>query len=221
MTQRQQTSGSEITTRQAPHFTRRRVIQAAAVATLGTQARWAFGQPAPGTDGPCLAVWQHESLRPSAKSNSGLRIAVWPDGAILFSPVRARLGEHMLIGAVETADLEAALKTIRTAGFFKLTRDYLVPDSGSTTIAVRDHEGSSAHSFHAYLMPGFGGDLNTDAEYRRFVRTWMHTHGAIESLAPVRLERLGDRQEYRGYSVAEQRASQWQNARQWTPLPKK
>ena len=144
--------------------TRRHVIRAAAIASVGARTLLAAGQPATqAADWPCLAVWHLGGNR--EKPNSGLKIAVWPDGTILFSPRLERVGEHMLVGAAEKADVEEMLKAVRLAGFFEAQRDYVVPDSSFTTIAVRDGEGSSVHSFHAYLLPGFGGDINTDAKY--------------------------------------------------------
>ena len=115
----------------------------------------------------------------------------------------------MLVGKVDPADLRAALASIRDARFQKLNRDWQAPDSGYVTILVRDTGVSTKHSWHEYLLPGFGGNINTDADYREFVRSWKKTRAAIEGLAPLELRTLQDTDDFRGYVVGAPEKTTW------------
>jgi hypothetical protein len=168
-------------------------------------------------DWPCLAVWHDGGMRRNA--NSGLKLAVWSDGTILLSPREEKPGESLLVGKVDESDVKAMLQAVRDAGFFELGRDYVVPDSSYATIAVRGDNKAAVHSWHGFLLPGFGGDLNTDPSYRAFIKVWKRTAGAIESLAPVELHRLSERAGtdtmFRGYVIASPQKTGWFIRRNW------
>jgi len=159
------------------------------------------GQP------PCVVVWRSGGDNP--EGNAGLDIAVWDDGTILYSPSRDRLGQHLVVGKAPVEDVRDMLAAIRTAGFWDDRRDYLVPDSSFTTIIVNEGGKRVSRQWHEYLLPGFGSSLG-DAKYRDFVRSWKRTRGAIESLAPVEIQRLeevvgdkpGVKPDFRGYNRA-------------------
>lgn len=199
-------------------FTRRSILAGAAAGAIGTVGRAGDSGSRPSDkttvdrDWPVLTMWRNGGHR--ADSNEGLSLAVWDDGTLLLSPLTGKLGEHMLRGAVEIEDLHQVLKRIREGGYFRLKRDYLVPDSAYVTLAVRDQAATAVHSFHEYLLPGFGGDISTDADYRAFVRTWKQARGAVETLAPTRLERL-DNAELRGYDPRAWRRTRWLRAEAW------
>ena len=160
----------------------------------------------PEESNPCLVIWRYGGNAPGA--NQGLELAVWPDGSILLSPRSEALGKNLLAGRVDPNDLAAALSMIREVGFQKLTRDWFVPDSAGTTIFVSDDK-VTRRSWHEYLLPGFGGDINTDHEYCAFVRTWKKTCAAIEGLAPIELRRLEEAKEFRGYVVDAPEKTPW------------
>ncbi len=160
---------------------------------------------------PCVAVWHQDGMK--AKPNDGLRIAVWEDGTILFSPRPDRLGEHMLVGRVEKKDVETMLAGLRAAGFWDEHRSDVVPDSAYTTIAASDGQKRTVHRWHEYLLPGFGSDINTDKDYRAFVRMWKRTSGAIEALPPIEVRRLsdelGEKRVFRGYIADKPHETVW------------
>ena len=156
------------------------------------------GEDAKSDSAPCLVIWHTGGMQENP--NHGLEVAIWSDGVVLLSPLPESLGKHMLTGRIDKQELADALRCIHDVGFSKLTRDWQVPDSEFTTIAVLDGQ-TATHSWHEYLMPGFGGDLNTDADYRAFIRTWKKTRAAIEGLAPIELRPIGNAKEFRGYLV--------------------
>jgi hypothetical protein len=169
------------------------------------------GDPPAKDEGPCVVIWRYGGN--SLKPNAGLEFAAWNDGTILFSPSPRQLGEHLVAGRVEPGDLAAALVAIRAADFFAKHRDMLVPDSSYTVLMVRDGAQQAVHGWHEYLLPGFGGDLNSDADYRAFVRMWKKTRGALTALAPIEMHTLADRLEgrsdFRGYAPSAPEKTLW------------
>ena len=165
----------------------------------------------PPADRPCVIVWRYAGMQ--LKPNEGLVLAVWNDGTILFSHRPERLGEHLLIGRVALEDIQTMLVGIRAAGFWEKRRDYVVPDSRFTTIVAHSGNDEARHSWHECLLPGFGGDINTDKEYRSFVRMWKKTMGAITALAPIEVQRLSEKvgkaRAWRGYVVDEPHKTVW------------
>jgi hypothetical protein len=159
---------------------------------------------------PCLVIWQYPGYpAPRQRVNAGLEVAVWPDGAMLLSPVRSALGEHMMAGKVDAADLKAALSAIRDAGFQKLKNGSVVPDASCARITVAEEGKVTTNGWHECLLPGFGGDINADAEYRAFVRTWKKTRAAIESIAPIELRALKEKEDFRGYVTIAPEKTNW------------
>ncbi len=172
---------------------------------------------------PCVVVWRTPGLPapppPSEKGsppNGGLEIAVWDDGTILYSPNLQRLGQHLVVGKVPVEDVRAMLAAVRAAGFWDDHRGERVPDSSYTTIIVSEDGKRVSRQWHEYLLPGFGSSLS-DARYRDFVRCWKRTRGAIESLAPVEIQRLtevvgdkpGAKADFRGYNLANPSDTPW------------
>jgi hypothetical protein len=168
---------------------------------------------------PCVVVWRAGGLPLRGKDsqpNTGLEIAVWDDGTILYSPSRERLGQQLVVGKVPAEDVPAMLAAIRAAGFWDDRRGDVVPDSSFTTIIVNEGGKRVSRQWHEYLLPGFGSSLG-DAQYRDFVRSWKRTRGAIESLAPVEIQRLeevggdkpGANPGFRGYNIAKPPDTPW------------
>jgi len=156
-------------------------------------------------------------MRPGAKG--GLVLAVWEDGVLLLAADPAAPGERLLAGRAEKADVAALIEAIGKTGFFEEKREgHVVPDAASTTIAARAGGREALRSWHEHLLPGFGGDINTDADYRRFVRMWKGTRGAIEALAPVEVRRLEEASPgggFRGYDPASPGRTSWMRDEAW------
>jgi hypothetical protein len=185
-----------------------------AITTVSRSAPGPGEKSAEKADYPCVVVW-HDAGYKVRNPNEGIRIAIWSDGTILFSPDPCRLGRNMVVGQAPKEDVQELLATIRNAGFLEDRRGYSVPDASDSTIIVRDGSKMASHSWHDYLVPGMGSDLNTDSEYRAFVRMWKKTSGAIESLTPVEIarldEKLGKERVFRGYVVDEPRKTPWRS----------
>ena len=166
---------------------------------------------------PCVVMTHEGGSRVGAKS--GLVLAVWEDGAMLFAASSAEPGERLLVGRAERADVAAMLEAISKAGFIEEKREHhAVPDSASTTIMARTGGKKSLHTWHGCLLPGFGGDINTDGDYRRFVRMWKGTLGAIEGLPPVEVHRLEEKApegKFRGLDPKEPWKTAWMRPEAW------
>ena len=163
---------------------------------------------------PLIVMWS-TSFRTSQNdhcSNGGLKIAIWKDGTVLFSPLPHNLGEAMLIGQLDQKELSELLETFKKSGLFTQSRSgYAVPDSASTTIKV---EGLGTRFWHEYIMPGFGGNIDEDKEYYQFVKAWRKCTSALEGLVPIHLRRLDENVQepkamFRGYNSAEWFMTPW------------
>lgn len=177
------------------------------VCVAATTSFLIFGQTTRSSDDPCFVIWQHPgySLDPVY---FGPITVVWRDGAILY------LGRQpCLVGKVEPKDVDAAIQTIRDAGFHNAAQEWVVHDADYKTIIVRD-TASSQRSWHEVILPNFGGDLNTDPEYRSFIRVWLKTRAAIESLAPIEVRPLKKDETFRGYDPKVPEHVLW---RRWRP----
>ena len=140
--------------------------------------------------------------------------ALWQDGAVLF-----RQDGKLFTGTIDPESFRTLWETLRAAKFFTTAREhYVVPDSSYETIMVRLRNESAIHSWHGVLRPGFGGNIETDAEYRAFVGMWKTSEAAIHSITPddVRpVEQRASDGNFRGYIVDEPSKTDWLNVRAW------
>jgi hypothetical protein len=144
--------------------------------------------------------------------NRGLRMAIWKDGTVLFSPIPEKLGYAMLIGHLDEKNISELLELFKQSGLFNQRREgYVVPDSGYTSIRV---EGLGGRTWHENLMPGFGGNIDDGGEYHRFVKSWKKCTGAMEALVPIHLKRLDEnvtepKAIFRGYNSSKPVETPW------------
>ncbi len=118
-----------------------------------------------GSSGPWPSVVVVQ--RGSRRGNGGLRLALWPDGTMLFSPLRNALGDHMVVGRIDVDELNGALDALAQSGLYDpgAREHYISPDAQYTTIMVKQGGHPAVlKSWHEVLLPGFGGNLNADAE---------------------------------------------------------
>jgi len=149
-------------------------------------------------------------------------MAIWEDGSILIQRGPRRITEHILVGTLDAKDLAEAISSVAQAGFFSVDREgYCVPSSSSSVLMVRTGTASQVRSWHETLSPGFGGNLNTDDEYRKFVKMWRKSESALLALTPLKVERLkshlarSKRADFRGYNPAAPLRTPWMRAHNW------
>lgn len=169
---------------------------------------------------PCIVFVQHGGNAPGAES--GLRLAVWPDGAALIPRSARGIGPHLLVGALDPAEVASAVGSIKDAGFFTVERyGYAVPDGDYATMLIRADGVSKAHCWHECLSPGYGGNINTDLDYLSFARMWRNTAAALCALTPSHVQRLPEylaetnASDFRGYNPAEPLRTPWMKSRNW------
>lgn len=155
---------------------------------------------------PVIVVWRYPG---NAVSRAGLELAVWKDGCILVSAVRESPGERILLGKTDPKDVKEALESIQSASFFDNWASSVAVDMSSTDIHVGSGDKQATHACTESLMPGVGGDVSADRQYRAFVRMWRRTRGAIESISPTELRLLGEQEEFRGYRAAHPLDTKW------------
>lgn len=144
--------------------------------------------------------------------NEGLRLAIWKDGKVLFSPLPDQLGYAMLLGQIDPEAVRELERAFEASGLLSHPRaHYVVPDATYSTLSV---DGLGSRSWHEYLNPGFGGNIDEDEEYFAFVKAWKHCTSALEALVPRQLQRLDENVRepsgvFRDYSSAEPDKTPW------------
>lgn len=194
-------------------------LSIASVAAFGWPAASQVA-PAPKDPRPCIVLVQHGGNAPA--DQSGLRLAVWSDGAVLIPRSDREVGPHLLVGTLDPEEVVSAASTIAEAGFFTTERyGYAVPDGGYAVMLVRTDDASAAHCWHECLSPGYGGNINTDLEYLSFVRMWKKAASALGALTPSHVQRLADylaeaqASDFRGYDPTEPWKTPWMKQRNW------
>lgn len=148
-----------------------------------------------------------------------LKLAYWQDGTVIQANDDSG---QLLVGNAGHPGPWRMWQGLRKAEFFTTEREgYVVPDSRYETIMV--HHGSEAamHSWHGVLKRGFGGDIETDVEYREFVEMWKETVAAIEELTPSETRpifEVAKDGKFRGYVVEEPAETEWLNPRKWKEI---
>ncbi|MFN7140912.1 MAG: hypothetical protein ACK4UN_16390, partial [Limisphaerales bacterium] len=119
----------------------------------------------------------------------------------------------MVVGKSEHPHPWRMWKSLREAGFFRVEREhYVVPDSSYETIMATWGSEKAVRSWHGSLKPGFGGDINTDEQYRQFVEMWQKSMAGIEQLNPKELkpaEAKAANGFFRGYNLASPGKTPW------------
>lgn len=163
-------------------------------------------------DWPILVHVRHGSRDPL----STLKFAYWQDGTVLF---RSPKDDALQVGHIAYPEFWKMWTAFREAGFFKTTREhYVVPDSSYETIIIHLGSESALHSWHGSLTRGFGGDIETDPEYRAFVEMWSKTVGAISETAPTGGRSVNDVAKsgnFRGYVLNKPNETKWLNEGEW------
>jgi hypothetical protein len=163
---------------------------------------------------PILVVQGHGSRG----TKSGLILAMWSDGEVLFSPELGSVSERLLSGKVPAADVSGFIESLRASGFLTLSRDsYIVPDAGYISISTDLDNVRTGHGWHGSLSPGFGGDFNTDDDYRKFVRAWKKANGLAAALVPESISPVDMTKPFRGYNPAKPLSTPWMLPSYWRP----
>jgi hypothetical protein len=165
----------------------------------------------PNDDDSCIAIWRY---RGNIASSHGLELAIWKDGTILVAAnERSSPGERILVGKVETRDIDEALGRIREAGFFDKWDSPAVVDAAFTVIHVNAGGKAATVARTETLMPGVGVNVSADPKSRALVRMWRRTRGAIEFISPIELSRLEEKVaatgKFRGYNLADPVKTSW------------
>ncbi len=169
---------------------------------------------------PCI-VFVHQGMG-LADGRSGLRLAIWPDGAALVPRSVGGVGPDLLFATLDPDEVAAAIRRIEEAGFFTIERyGYAVPDGDYAIMLVRADDGAKAHCWHECLSPGYGGNINTEPDYLSFVRMWNKAASALCALTPSHVQRLSEylaetnASDFRGYNPDEPFKTPWMEAQNW------
>jgi hypothetical protein len=170
---------------------------------------------------PCIALTFDSGMTVPGEGKGGLRMAIWEDGSVLMQPDRS-ISEHILIGNLDGEDLETALQRIVQTGLFSGSREgYIVPDAAFSSLMIRTETESKVRYWHGTLSPNFGGNLNTNEQYREFVKRWKASESTLLALTPVKVERLAGylkksgATHFRGYNPQNPFEAPWMRPWNW------
>lgn len=144
-----------------------------------------------------------------------LLLAHWMDGTTL----RANTEGKLEVGHAPHPGPWRMWQGVRKSGFFKSPLEsYIVPDASYETLCILQGSEGSIHGWHGVLKRGFGGDIETDDDYRRFVEMWKGAKNALSELqlnTVVPVEEAATKGIFRGYDLAEPAKTPWMNTQEW------
>lgn len=164
-------------------------------------------------DAPMLLVYRASSRKRSSyvrTQRSGLEIAIWMDGFVLFAPDSEDLSGSLRTGHLEPLKVRSVIEQIESTGFF---------DQPATSLCVPD--GDVVHIYARYdgkrNLQGWNG-----IEYRghrQFQTMWKTARQLIETCRPSVSKAAGDAadeaQSIRGYHLDAPQRAAWLNTRLW------
>lgn len=163
-------------------------------------------------DAPVLFVCRASSYwSPEvARQRSGLEIAIWMDGFVLFASDSEDLSGSLRTGHLEPLKVRSVIEQIKSTGFFdQPAESHCVPDGGVVRIHAR-YDGKRN-------LQGWDGiERSRD---RRFETMWKTARKLIETCRPRASKAANDVadevQSIRGYHLDAPQRTKWLNTRLW------
>lgn len=134
-----------------------------------------------------------------SSDGSGIRLAVWEDGSVLFGVDPMNPEREMRVGQLSAAELELAWKAVRESGLTtRPDTSYLVPDADAIGVVV--HVDGRKHS-HWFSDPRWAG-----------IDWWPKAEEALAKFRPATSQPVAEVATdgmYRGYNVKEWWRTSW------------
>lgn len=161
----------------------------------------------------------HEPGR-SQRAFSGLEIAVWHDGFVLFAADPAIVGSELRTAHIGPNQVEQILAQIDETGFFDLDAAcYTVPSGKSIKIAARLGGRRNLHIWDEVLNPNWGANIRPSPAYQAFKGMWKVVSDLIRHCRPPDSEPAYDEASgppiIRGYDLDAPWRTKWLNAHLW------
>lgn len=119
-------------------------------------------------------------------SPSGLVVAAWEDGMVIFSATPDAAGTDLRAGRISAEELKKVQGRIEEAGFFdELKERGQVPDGSEVKIGVRKGETWKQLRWNEALSRPWGAHVGAEEEFYRLARTWALARTAIAFSYPT------------------------------------
>jgi len=133
---------------------------------------------------PLLAIWQSYAA-------PGLRVAVWPDGRVVFARDPNAWGRELFLGQLSQPALKSLKIALRKMGVFSLKGTcYLVPDGSQKCIMLSFDGMKQMLYWDEVENPSYGINVNSKQQHIAFKKAWWEVTKIILTTLPPHAKRL-------------------------------
>src|SRR5262249_44927536 len=125
--------------------------------------------PFNGTNSPTIAIWEDSPGMTADTNYPYLRVAVWPDGTVVFARDPNVWNQDLLIGHLSAQVLARLEQDIRQTGVFELKGHcYLVPDAPVDCIMLSFGGSKQMLYWDEVENEGYGININAKPQHVAF-----------------------------------------------------
>ena len=151
----------------------------------------AIANPLAGTNLPIIAVWQDSPGFTSDTNYRYLRVAVWPDGRVVFARNPNVWSHDLLIGRLSARALTKLKQDIRQSGVFDLKGHcYLVPDAPVDCVMLSFGDSQQMLYWDEVENDSYGININSKPQHLAFKKAWWEVNRLVLSALPHRARKL-------------------------------
>ena len=160
------------------------------------------GLDLPAWDGEAPVVSRYRSPGYTITPVSGLQLAAWDDGVVLFAPDPRKPKDDLRVGLVAPERVALMTASLVDIGFVSLPESSFVGmHASSETLSLRLDGGRYSHEWDRSLHPR-AGFLEPSSIQRSFVRTWELAERVLRGYLPeasIPFEEASESGSFRGY----------------------
>ena len=152
----------------------------------------ALANPLNETNLPIFAVWQEMPAWPTDTNYPyHLRIAVWPDGRVVFARDPNVWNHDLLLGRIAGPTLDKLQQDIRKTGVFELKGNcYLVPDASVDCVMLSFGNSRQMLYWDEVENSGYGININPKPQHQSFKQAWWEVNRLALSALPNQAKKL-------------------------------
>jgi ankyrin repeat protein len=162
------------------------------------------------TDTPILVAYQNPEY--TIHAVSGLLLAVWKDGIVLFCADPGAPGKDLRVSRIATEEAADFTNRLAEVGFFDLQDTKAVQVHASSVRILAEHDGKHIkHEWDEILVP-YVAPWYPDSVERTFTMIWLLAKRCISSvqrLESLPLDTLAHNGSFRGYDLDRPHATSW------------
>ncbi len=151
----------------------------------------ALANPLAGTNVPLIAIWKDSEGMMLNAGGPYLRVAVWPDGRVVFARNPNVWSNDLMIGIISTTALENLKNEIRKTGIFKLKGNcYLVPDASVDCLLAAFDGSPQILYWDEVEVKNYGINIDPQPQHIAFKKAWWEVNRLVLSALPSEARKL-------------------------------